>query len=173
LRHRQPTLSDGFWSEEVSDLWEPWMRIADGLLNDEALLDHVYEAQAKRHKQSRTRGRKQTPAEVVLRLLILKHARSWSFDILEREVRANLVYRDFTKIGSRKVPDAKTLVRIGQALGPEVIEQLHRRVVELACEHKVIQGRRLRVDTTVVKTNIHYRMSSQGWRIQRESTPPG
>jgi IS5 family transposase len=93
--------------------------------------------------------------------------------VLEREVRANLVYRDFTRIGSQKVPDAKTLVRIGQALGPEVIEQLHGRIVNLAREHKVIRGRCMRVDTTVVETNIHYRLSSEGWRIQRETTPPG
>src|SRR5436190_1294558 len=156
LRRQQARLCDGFWLEEVSDLWEPWMRVADDLLQDEALLDHVYDAQAKRHKHSRTRGRKQTPSDVVLRLLILKHARNWSYEVLEREVRANLVYRDFTHIGSEKVPDAKTLVRIGQVLGPEVIEQLHARVVSLAREHKLIQGRRLRVDTTVVECNIHY-----------------
>ena len=42
------------------------------------------------------RGRRGTPAEVVLRLLILKHIRNWSYEVLEREVRANLVYRDFT-----------------------------------------------------------------------------
>jgi len=156
LRHQQPSLCDGFWAEEVSDLWEPWMRVADRLLQDEALVDHVYEAQAKRRKHSRTRGRKQTPSDVVLRLLILKHVRNWSYDVLEREVRANLVYRDFTRIGSEKVPDAKTLVRIGQVLGPEVIEQLNARTVKLASEHKVMRGRRLRVDTTVVETNIHY-----------------
>jgi hypothetical protein len=101
------------------------------------------------------------------------HARNWSYEVLEREVRANLVYRDFTHIGRQKVPDAKTLIRIGQVLGPEVIQQLHGRTVQLAGEHQVIQGRRLRVDTTVVESNIHYRLSSKGWRIQRESTPPG
>ena len=30
---------------------------------------------------------------MVLRLLILKHLRNWSYQVLEREVRANLVYR--------------------------------------------------------------------------------
>src|SRR5882724_9866546 len=38
---------------------------------------------------------------------ILKHVRNWSYDTLEREVRANLVYRAFTRIGDEKVPDAK------------------------------------------------------------------
>ena len=79
MRHRQRSLWGGFWAQEVEDLWEPWMRQADELLDDEELLDTVYEAQGRRRKHSRTRGRKQTPAEVVLRMLILKHARNWSF----------------------------------------------------------------------------------------------
>src|SRR6266568_3214988 len=45
---------------------------------------------------------------------------------------------------------------IAQLLGPKVIEQLHQRVVELAQEQGVTRGRKLRVDTTVVETNIHY-----------------
>src|SRR5258708_6581389 len=98
----------------------------------------------------------QTPAEVVLRLLLLKHIRNWSYDVLEREVRANLVYRAFTRIGDEKVPDAKTLARLGQLIEPKVIEQLHQRVVEVAQERGVTQGRKMRVDTTVVESNIHY-----------------
>jgi transposase, IS5 family len=93
---------------------------------------------------------------VALRLLILKHVRNWGYDTLEREVRANLVYRAFTRVGDGKVPDAKTLARIGQVVGPEVIRNLHERLVELARKHGVVEGRRMRVDTTVVETNIHY-----------------
>jgi len=59
------------------------------------------------------------------------------------------------------------------ALGPEGVEKIHERVVGIAQEKQVVKGRKMRLDTTVVETNIHYRMSSQGWRIQRESTPPG
>jgi len=90
------------------------MKEVDQLLEDAALVESVYDAQGKRHRKSRTHGRAQTPAEVVLRLLILKHVRNWSYDTLEREVRANLVYRAFTRIGDEKVPDAKTLARLGQ-----------------------------------------------------------
>lgn len=132
------------------------MRLVDGLLEDEPLLEAIYEAQGERYPQSRRRGREQTPAEVVLRLLLLKHIRNWSYDVLEREVRANLVYGAFTRVGDGKVPDAKTMARLGQLIGPEVIEELHQRIVQLAQEHGVTRGRKLRVDTTVVETNIHY-----------------
>jgi transposase, IS5 family len=156
LRHQQPSLWHKGLAKDIEDLWESWMREVDQLLEDAALVEEVYQAQGKRHPKSPTRGRTQTPAEVVLRLLILKHVRNWSYDTLEREVRANLVYRAFTRIGDEKVPDAKTLARLGQAIGPEVIQELHERLVELARERGVVQGRKMRVDTTVVETNIHY-----------------
>jgi len=152
----QRTLWEGFLNEDVRGLWEPWMVEADKLLEDEELIDLVYEAQGERHKHSATRGRGQTPADIALRLLLLKHVRNWSFEVLEREVKVNLAYREFTHIGLDKVPDAKTLGRIAQALGGEVIAKLHERLVQIAQANKVIQGRKMRVDTTVVETNIHY-----------------
>src|SRR5262249_37112705 len=95
-------------------------------------------------------------AEVVVRLLVLKHARNWSYAVLEREVRANLIYRKFTRIGMAKMADAKTMGRWGVAVGPEGIKQIHDRVVSIAKEKGVAQGSKMRVDTTVVETNIHY-----------------
>jgi transposase, IS5 family len=149
-------LWEGVVDEEVRALWERWMAEADKLLEDEELIDLVYKAQGERHEHSTTRGRSQTPAEMALRLLLLKHVRNWSFDTLEREVKMNLAYRDFTRIGLGKVPDAKTLARIAQALGGEVIAKLHERLVAMAQEKGAVRGRKMRVDTTVVETNIHY-----------------
>ena len=156
LRQAQRSIWEELFSEEVEQLWEPWMRVVDELLEDEELLDAVYEAQGKRHERSRNLGRPQTPAEVALRMLILKHVRNWSYEVLEREVRANVVYRAFCRIGMEKVPDEKTLVRLGQVIGAETIRQLHDRVVALARERGAIRGRKMRVDTTVVETNVHY-----------------
>lgn len=155
-RRLQRRFGDGFVEETVADLHEPWMPHADHILNDDALLSAVYEALTTRHPKSRTRGRRGAPAEMVLRLLVLKHLRNWSYATLEREVRGNLVYRDFTRIGGSKVPDAKTMGRWGVALGPAVIEQLHGRLIAIAREAQVVEGRKMRVDTTVVETNIHY-----------------
>ncbi len=156
MRRRQLSFGDGLIAEEVSDLREDWMEHADEVLADEEIVAIVYGALAKRHPNSRCRGRRGTPAEVVLRLLTLKHIRNWSYEELEREVRANLVYRDFTRVGGGKMPDAKTMGRWGVALGPQVIAQIHERMVAIAKEKGVIKGRKMRVDTTVVETNIHY-----------------
>ena len=50
----------------------------------------------------------------MLRLLVLKHIRNWSYEVLEREVRANLVYRDFTHVGGAKTPDARDHGSLGR-----------------------------------------------------------
>jgi len=156
MRREQLSFGDGLIAEEVSDLRESWMRHADEVLADEEVVAIVYEALGKRRPKSRSRGRRGGPAEMVLRLLVLKHIRNWSYETLEREVRANLVYRDFTRVGAGKVPDAKTMGRWGAALGPQVLKQVHERIIKIALEKGVIAGRRMRVDTTVVETNIHY-----------------
>src|SRR6478672_11752933 len=148
MRRAQLSFGDGLIAEEVSDLREAWMKHADAVLADQDIVAAVYEALARRHAKSRSRGRRGAPAEVVLRLLILKHIRNWSYQVLEREVRANLVYRDFTRVGAGKMPDAKTMGRWGVAVGPEVVKQIHQRLVKLAQAHGLAAGRRMRVDTT-------------------------
>ena len=160
MRRAQLSFGDGLIADEVDDLCEEWMKHADQVLTDDQIVTAVYEALAKRHPKSRSRGRLGAPAEVVLRLLLLKHVRNWSYQVLEREVRANLVYRDFIRVGAGKTPDAKTMGRWGVALGPEAIKQIHERIVQIAQGNGLVQGRRMRVDTTVVETNIHYPTNS-------------
>jgi len=155
-RRAQRSFGDGLIAAEIRDLHESWMTHADQVLADPQIIATVYEALAKRHPQSRTRGRRGAPAEVVLRLLVLKHMRNWSYGVLEREVRANLVYRDFTRVGGEKMPDAKTIGRWGVAVSPGVIREIHDRMVQIARDRQLTEGRRLRIDTTVVETNIHY-----------------
>ena len=156
MRRAQLSFGDGLIAEEVSDLREDWMPYADQVLADEQIVAAVYEALAKRRPKSRSRGRLGIPAEVVLRLLVLKHVRNLSYEAVEREVRANLVYRDFTRVGGGKMPDAKTMGRWGTAIGPQVLRQIHDRIVTIARDKGIVAGRRMRVDTTVVETNIHY-----------------
>ena len=157
VRDRDPqrTLWEGVLPD-ADKLWSPPLRRIDALLEDAAVLEPVAQALVRRWPASRSRGRRGTPVDVVVRMLVLKHLYRWSYDELEREVRANLVYRAFSRVGAGSVPDAKTILKIAQAVGPDTIQALHRRVVALAVAQGVTRGRRLRIDTTVVETHIHY-----------------
>jgi IS5 family transposase len=160
VRYQQRTIYEPLAVNLMPDyqelLWEGWLLKVDKFLEDGDLVKIVREALEKRHPRSRTRGRLGTPAEVVLRLMALKHLRNWSYQTLEREVRANVVYREFTRIRGEKVPDCKTMVRWGKALGPKITRAIHDRVVDLGHKRGVVKGRKLRVDTTVAETDIHY-----------------
>src|SRR5712691_11667023 len=137
-------------------LWDTELRTIDEVRDDGALVDLLDAALRRRYPLSGRRGRLGTPATVVLRILLLKHLRDWRFDECEREVRGSLVYRAFCRIDCERVPDAKTLIRLAQLLEPDTLKPLLERLVQVARRRRVTRGARLRVDTTVVETNIHY-----------------
>jgi IS5 family transposase len=141
---------------EPEALMDPVLRRIDALLEDPALTDEVLAVLRRRHPQSARRGRPGTPAEVVLRMLVLKHLRRWTYDELEWEVTGNVVYRRFCRIDAEKVPDAKTMVRYGQLLDGPVLCTLFDRIVGIAVERNVTRGHRMRVDTTVVEAPMRY-----------------
>jgi IS5 family transposase len=158
-RYGQRTLFEaviGSLEQLVCGLVSPELERLDVVLADETLREVVVERLARRRPRSRTHGRPGTPAEVVLRMLVLKRLKGWTFEETEKEVRASLVYRHLVRVYFERVPDAKTLIRLSQVIGAEGVEAIHRQVVELAREAGVVRGRRARVDTTVVETNIHY-----------------
>src|SRR5438093_1437239 len=102
-------------------LLDPVLRRIDRLLEDDELVDAVWRALRRRYPQSGRRGRPATPAEVVLRLLVLKHLKGWSYEQLEWEVRGSVAYRHFCRLGCGTVPDGKTLVRLGQLLEGDLL----------------------------------------------------
>src|ERR1019366_1346496 len=157
-RNGQRSLWDAvlFGAPDPLALMEPGMRRVD-----ELLADGVLEAMRGRFAQSGRRGRYGTPAEVALRMLVLKHLKGWSYETLQWEVTGNLVYRHFCRIDGGKVPDAKTMVRLGQLLEGDALRGLFNRIVQLAAKKRVTRGRKMRVDTTVVETPIRYPSDSR------------
>ncbi len=92
----------------------------------------------------------------LLRSCVLKHIKGWSFRVLEREIRSSLVYRRFTRFDDDSIPNYSTFSRNFSLLGDAFVEKIHARVVAQARDEKVATGRKLRTDTTVVESNIHY-----------------
>lgn len=138
------------------EMMDPVLKQLDGVLEDEQLVDAVFALLAGRHEESARKGRPSTPAEVVLRMLVLKHLRRWTYEQLEWEVTGNYVYRRFCRIDGGNVPDEKTMVRYGQLLDDAFLKQVFERTAELGKDRGVSAGRRMRVDTTVVEAPIKY-----------------
>ena len=136
--------------------FEPELRELDRLLDDDILFQRVKADLARRHPHSLSCGRHSTPVEAILRLLVVKRLYDWSYAQTDHCVGDSLVLRQFCRLYLNPVPDDTTLIRWAKLIGPETLEQLHDRVVELAKQLKVTRGRKLRVDSTVVETNIHY-----------------
>jgi len=134
------------------DLLEP----VDALLADPELVGLVRKCLAGRRPASTRTGRTGIAPDRVLRCCVLKHLKGWSFRELERELRSNLIYRQFTRFDAEVTPDFSSFSRVFAVLSPAVTEQIHRRVVGVAREQGVAAGRKVRVDTTVVESNIHY-----------------
>ena len=136
--------------------FEPQLEQLDRLLDDDELFERVRDDLARRYPRTRSRGRPSTPVEVVLRTLVVMRLYGWSFAQAEYFVNDSLVLRQFCRVYLERVPDDTTLIRWANTIGPETIERLNDRVVQLARSLKVTRGRKLRVDTTAVETDIHF-----------------
>jgi len=134
------------------DLLEP----VDQLLDDPQLIELIRECLASRCPASTRTGRKGIAPDRLLRCCVLKHMKGWSFRDLERELRCNLIYRRFTHFDAEATPDFTTFSRTFALLEHSVTEKIHRRVVGVAREEGVAEGRKLRTDTTAVETNVHF-----------------
>jgi IS5 family transposase len=136
--------------------FEPQLEQLDRLLDDDELIELVRGDLAKRYPKTRSRGRPSTPVEVILRMLVIMRLYRWSYAQAEYFVNDSLVLRQFCRVYLEKVPDDTTLIRWANTIGPETIERINDRVVQLARSLKVTRGRKLRVDTTAVETDIHF-----------------
>src|SRR3954471_24482025 len=135
---------------------EPQLEQLDRLLDDDELFDLVRGDLARRYPRTQSRGRPSTPVEVILRMLVVMRLYGWSYQQTEFFVNDSLVLRQFCRVYLERVPDDTTLIRWANTMGPETLRTLNDRVVQLARSLKAPRGRKLRVDTTAVETNIHF-----------------
>jgi len=135
---------------------DPELVQLDRLLDDDVLFQKVRADLVCRYRHTATRGRPSTPVEVILRMLVVKRLYRWSYEETEHFVGDSLILRQFCRVYLESVPDDTTLIRWAKLIGPQTLEQLNERVVQLARSLKVTRGRKLRVDRAVVETNIHH-----------------
>ena len=141
---------------------DPVLTQLDTLLDDDTLFQLVKQDLSRRFPRTASFGRPSTPVEVILRLLVVKHLYHWSYAQAEQWVADSLVLRQFCRVRvyAGRVPDATTLLRWANLIQPATLQQLLDHVVDLARQNQVTRGRKLRLDSTVVATTIHYPVDS-------------
>jgi transposase, IS5 family len=136
---------------------EPAKRLPAELQAVDAYLDDERFIAPWRALFDRRLGRPSVPVDTLLRLLYLKHRYGLGYESLCREVADSLSWRRFCRIGlDRPVPHPTTLVKLVRRAGPEVTEQLNAALLAKLAGDKLLRGRKLRVDTTVVEADIDY-----------------
>jgi transposase, IS5 family len=135
--------------------FEPELAQLDRLLDDDVLFERVKADLCRRYPNSARLGRHSTPVEVILRMLVVKRLYNFSYEQTEHFVSDSIVLRQFCRLYLEPVPADTTLIRWANTIGPETVASLNDQAVELARSLKVTRGRKLRVDSTVVETNVH------------------
>src|SRR6266571_5308463 len=153
---RQASLFYFAFAKEAMAITDDVLDPLDPLLQDPQLVQVATQALAKRRARSADFGRPSLAPDRLLRCLILKHLKGWSFRQLEKELRASLLYRRFTRFYEDPIPDFSCFSRTFGLFGKDGTAQIHARVVQIAREQSVASGQKLRTDTTAVETNIHH-----------------
>lgn len=133
----------------------------DRLLDDPKLLLAVSNDLLHSAPQAAWNGRPATPVVVTLRCAVARALMGWSYDTAHDEIDGSVKWRWFCRIFTHAVPNHSTLRDREALICATTVQQLHRRVVQLAQHEGVTQGKKLRTDGTVIETNIHYPTDSQ------------
>lgn len=105
---------------------------------------------------SKAAGREGMTADQVLRVAIVKQVNGFTYDELSFRLPDSRTYRAFCGFGDLEpTPSRSTLQRNIKRIGEETWEALNRIVLSHAKQEGVEDGRRVRVDATVVESNIH------------------
>ncbi len=145
---------------ELADQTDPVLVQLDRLLDDDQLYAQVRGDLARRYRLTPVHGRHSTPAEVIVRLLVVQHLYAWSYAETVERVADSLVLRWFCRVYFRRVPTKATLLRWAATIRPATVQALVDRTTLLAKQAKVTRARKLRVDSTCVQTTIHHPIDS-------------
>lgn len=96
-----------------------------------------------------------TPSQI-LRSLVLMRLKNWDYRELRERIADGLTLRQFTDFYCAPVPKHDAFQRGFVRLTPQTLKAINELVVRAAVELGLEDGAKLRVDTTVVQTDIHH-----------------
>jgi transposase, IS5 family len=129
--------------------------ISDFLDGRQQIVERVRRDLARGLKQPKSGRRGLTPQQV-LRSLILRRVKNWDYRELRERIADGVTLRQFTEFNCRRVPKHHAFHRDFNRLTPDTLKAVNDLVVQAAVGLGLEDGTKLRVDTTVVETDIHH-----------------
>jgi IS5 family transposase len=151
--------------EQVESLWDEVLPVEvrqlpadldrlDRVLSDHLLLFPIAQAW---EQAALERGRPSIAMSTFVRMMVIRQRTGWGYETLVREVSDSLHLRRFCLIAiDHRVPDESTVRKLARRLGPEVVADITRMVIEKAQRETRFVARAVRVDSTVVEADIRY-----------------
>src|ERR1700726_2034194 len=135
---------------------EPLLQaIADFLDDQKEMIERVRSDLVRGLKKPRSGRRGLTPQQI-LRALILMRVKNWDYRELRERIADGLMLRQFADFYCDPVPKHDAFGRGFNRLTPETLKAINDLVVQAAVDLGLEDGTKLRVDTTVVQTDIHH-----------------
>jgi transposase, IS5 family len=155
LRTPQPSFADvELQAQHLAQ--DATLRSLGALLDDQPGLVDLVHQDLQRGLRQRRAGRTGITAEQVLRAFILQRLKNWDLRELRERIADGYSLRIFVGFFSAPVPKHDALHRAFCRLTPETVRAVNDLVIRWAVIQGLEDGKTLRVDTTVVETNIHY-----------------
>src|SRR6202161_695189 len=135
---------------------DPVLQGVDAFLNQHSELIEQVRLDLDRGLKNPGTGRNGIAPSQVLRSLALMRIKNWDYRELRDRINDGYTLRGFTQFDCLPVPHHDAFNRAFNRLTPATLQSINQAVVQAAVALGVEDGKKLRVDTTVVETNIHY-----------------
>ena len=129
--------------------------ICDMLDQNREVLERV-QCDLNRGLKNPSKGRHGLTARQVVGALVLMRIKNWDYRELRERIADGVTLRQFTDFHCDKVPKHDAFNRGINRLTPETLKYINDVFVGAAVELGLEDGSKLRVDTTVVETDVHH-----------------
>src|SRR5262252_1266450 len=135
---------------------DPTLQRIASLLEEHSELVELVRKDLQRGLKNPAAGRHGITPSQVLRSLVLMRVKNWDYRELRERINDGYTLRSFTQFDGHSVPKHDAFNRAFNRLTPATLETINQAVIQAAIQLGLEDGKKLRVDTTVVETNIHY-----------------
>jgi len=156
-RTAKPQISFADWELlQQGILLEPLLQSISDFLDDHKEMIEAVRRDLQRGLKNPGTGRNGLAPQQVLRSLILMRIKNWNYRELRERIADGYTLRQFTDFYCQPVPKHGAFNRAFNRLTPQTLQAVNELVVQAAVDLGLEDGQKLRVDSTVVQTDVHH-----------------